>query len=59
MAKWLRMFGFRVYRQGSLDTTIPHNFIEILKLLKPKRVIPVHTTNPGYMLRLFEKIRNV
>ena len=59
VAKWLRMFGFKVYRLRLSGHYYPHDFTELMRLLKPRRIIPVHTTNPGYMLRLFEKMKNM
>lgn len=58
VARWLRMFGFRVYRLRLSGHYYPHSFAELVKLLRPGKIIPIHTRDPRHMLRLFEKVRN-
>ena len=57
IAKWLSMFGFQTYRLRVSGHYYPHDFAEIIRLLKPKELVPIHTNNPEYMVRIFRKIK--
>ncbi|MEM1610941.1 MAG: hypothetical protein QXQ57_04760 [Sulfolobales archaeon] len=57
IAKWLRILGFQVYRLRLSGHYYPHQFTDLIKTLKPKNIIPIHTENPEYMNRIYEKLR--
>jgi ribonuclease J len=55
LARWLGMFGAQVLRVRFSGHYHPHHFKHLIQVLKPRRLIPVHTENPELVLRLFEK----
>lgn len=57
VGRWLAMFGFQAYRLRISGHYHPHNFAELVQLLNPKELVPIHTENPAYMLKLFRKIK--
>mgnify|MGYP000480479504 CR=1 FL=1 len=57
LANWLRKLGitpFRIHLSGHYQ---PYEFKEILRTIKPKRVIPIHTRAPEIVISLFEKFK--
>jgi ribonuclease J len=37
----------------------PHEFARLVELVKQREIVPVHTEEPGFMLRLFEKVSHI
>ncbi len=56
-AKWLSMFGFQVYRLRLSGHYHPQNFFDLIRLLNPKELVPIHTEDPAYMIKLFRKAK--
>lgn len=52
---WLREFGAQIYRFRLSAHYYPHQLKEVFRLLRPKTVVPVHTTDPSTILELFRK----
>ncbi|MEM0117214.1 MAG: MBL fold metallo-hydrolase [Conexivisphaerales archaeon] len=50
--RWLSMFGIQSYRLRVSGHYYPFEFEEILKTIKPKEIIPIHTFRADLMLRL-------
>jgi Predicted hydrolase of the metallo-beta-lactamase superfamily len=57
LIQWLKMFGVHPQRVRLSGHYQPHQFKQIIELLKPKTLIPIHTEEPELMLKLFEKYR--
>jgi ribonuclease J len=54
---WLRIFGVQTYRVRFSGHYLPHQFPYIIKRVKPRELIPIHTEEPNTMIRLFTKVR--
>jgi len=54
LASWLYSMGIQVYRLRVSGHYYPHELGDILKVLKPKRLVPIHTKHPRLM-HLFSK----
>jgi ribonuclease J len=52
---WLRRLGLQPYRLRVSWHYYPHEFARRVRLVKPREIVPVHTEEPGLMLRVFEK----
>jgi ribonuclease J len=53
---WLRRLGLQPYRLRVSGHYYPHEFARLVGLVKSREIVPVHTEEPGLMLRLFEKL---
>ena len=53
---WLRCLGLQPYRLRVSGHYYPHEFARLVGLVKPREIVPAHTEEPGFMLRLFEKL---
>jgi len=54
---WLNIFKMVPIRVRLSGHYYPHEFKEILKIVKPRKLIPIHTKAPRAMITLFEKYR--
>lgn len=50
VARWLKAFGFVVYRLRVSGHYLPHQLSELIYALKPRVLIPIHTENPSLMI---------
>ena len=55
LMSWLRKFGIDSFRIHLSGHYYPYEFKEIIHILKPKQLIPIHTNTPKHMKTLFEK----
>lgn len=55
--EWFRLARIQPYKLRVSGHYYPYELVEILKLLKPKRIISIHTRAPDVMIELFEKLR--
>jgi len=55
LATWLYSLGIQVYRLRISGHYYPYQFRDILDAIKPRELIPIHTTTPKAMLELFKK----
>ena len=53
---WLRRLGLQPYRLRVSGHYYPHEFAGLVGLVKPREIVPIHTEEPGLMLRVFEKV---
>ena len=58
VTKWLKLLGFDVYRVRLSGHYHQHNFQDLINIVKPKKLIPIHTEAPQQMIAIFEKITN-
>ncbi len=49
LASWLYSLGIQVYRLRFSGHYYPHELKKILKVIKPQRLIPIHTKHPELM----------
>jgi len=56
LVNWFKLLGLTSLRMHVSGHYLPHEFEEILKATKPKKLIPIHTSVPKSMLTLFEKL---
>ena len=54
---WLKLLGITSYRIHLSGHYHPYEFKEIIQVVKPKKVIPVHTTAPRTIVQLFNRLR--
>jgi ribonuclease J len=59
LIQWLEMFGAQPQRVRLSGHYQPQQLKQIIQILKPKQLIPIHTEEPELMLRLFEKYRRL
>jgi len=52
---WLKLFGITSLRIHVSGHYYPYEFRDILSTVKPRKLIPIHTTAPKAMLELFKK----
>ena len=52
---WLRLFGAQVLRLRLSGHYLPHQFRDLIELLRPKDLIPLHTEEADLMRRLFKR----
>jgi len=57
LIQWLKMFGVQSQRVRLSGHYQPQQLKQIIQILRPKHLIPIHTEEPELMLRLFEKYR--
>lgn len=57
LESWLRLFGITSFRIHISGHYYPYEFKKILKVIKPKRLIPIHTKAPETMLSLFSRYK--
>ncbi|WP_148683405.1 hypothetical protein [Fervidicoccus fontis] len=57
LAKWFEMLGIEVYRLRLSGHYYPHQFSDLIGILRPKEIVPIHTENPYYMKMIFEKLK--
>lgn len=57
VARWLSMLGFQIYRLRLSGHYHPQNFSELVRILNPKELVPIHTEDPAYMVKLLKKVR--
>lgn len=55
LASWLCSLGVQIYRVRLSGHYYPHELGKIAKLVGPRKVVPIHTTRPSALARLFEK----
>jgi len=55
---WLRIFGVQAYRLRFSGHYLPYQFPYIVKRVKPRELIPIHTEDPDTMARFFTKIKS-
>jgi ribonuclease J len=58
LIQWLEMFGAQPQRVRLSGHYQPQQLKQIIQILKPKQLIPIHTEEPELMLKLFEKYRS-
>jgi len=56
LLRWLNYYGFQPYRARISGHYYPFEFKTIIKTLKPKKIIPIHTRRPELMHELFSRI---
>ncbi|MHA1595530.1 MAG: hypothetical protein ACTSXX_12465 [Candidatus Baldrarchaeia archaeon] len=54
---WFKIFGITSYQIHVSGHYHPYEFKEIIKTVKPKKLIPIHTRAPNTMLALFDKLQ--
>ncbi len=54
--EWFRLAGIQPYRLRVSGHYYPYELVGVLKLLKPKRIIPVHTKYPELIITLFHSL---
>lgn len=59
LVQWLKMFGVQPQRVRLSGHYQPHQFKQLIQILKPKQLIPIHTEEPQIMLNLFKKYTTV
>jgi len=52
LVNWLRLLGLTSLRMHVSGHYLPHEFAEIVKVVKPKKLIPIHTAVPEAMLKM-------
>jgi len=52
---WVEVLGVTGYRLHVSGHYHPHEFGEVVRVARPKRLVPVHTRTPETLLALFEK----
>jgi ribonuclease J len=58
LMQWLKMFGIQSQRVRLSGHYQPQQLKQLIQILKPKQLIPIHTEDPELMLKLFEKYRS-
>ena len=58
LIQWLKMFGVQTQRVRLSGHYQPQHLKQLIQILKPKQLIPIHTEEPELMLKLFEKYRS-
>jgi ribonuclease J len=53
---WLRRLGLQPYRVRISGHYYPHEFARLVGLVKPRDTVPIHTEEPSFMFKLFEKV---
>ena len=53
--EWFRKAKIQPYRVRVSGHYYPHQFMKIMKLLKPSHILPIHTNYPSYILRAAEQ----
>lgn len=56
ISRWLKLLGFDVYRLRLSGHYHCYQFPDIINIIRPKKLIPMHTELPMQMLTVFEKI---
>jgi len=54
--EWFRLARIQPYRLRVSGHYYPHELAKILKMLKPKRIIPIHTRYPEFITTLFHSL---
>lgn len=54
--EWLKLAKIQPYRLRVSGHYYPYELVEILKTLKPKRIIPIHTKYPEFITTLFHRL---
>jgi len=54
--EWFRLARIQPYRLRVSGHYYPYELVKILKLLKPKRIIPIHTNYPEFITTLFHSL---
>ena len=54
IVNWLKLLGITSYRIHLSGHYHPYEFEKIIEAIKPKKIIPIHTTAPKTMLSLFK-----
>jgi ribonuclease J len=57
LGNWARKFGINTFRLHLSGHYLPYEFKEIIRVAKPKKLIPIHTKAPQAMLSIFNKYR--
>ena len=57
LINWLKLLGVTSYRVHVSGHYHPYEFKEIMQVVKPKKVIPVHTTATKTIVELFNRYR--
>jgi len=57
LGNWIRRFGMSLIRLHLSGHYYPHMFKDILRIVKPRKLIPIHTKAPNTMLTLFDKYK--
>ncbi|RLE54821.1 MAG: hypothetical protein DRJ30_04530, partial [Candidatus Methanomethylicota archaeon] len=57
LGNWIRRFGMSLIRLHLSGHYYPHVFKDILRIVKPRKLIPIHTKAPNTMLTLFDKYK--
>ncbi len=53
---WLRRLGLQPYRVRVSGHYYPHELARLLRLVKPREVVPVHTEAPELLLDLWRRL---
>jgi len=56
LLRWLNYYGFQPYRTRISGHYYPYEFKKIIKLIKPRKIIPIHTRRPELMYELASRI---
>ena len=57
VGNWLKLLGVTGYRLHLSGHYHPYEFRELVELIKPKRIIPIHTESPEALVMLFNALR--
>ncbi len=57
LENWLKLLGITSLSIRVSGHYYPHEFKEILRIVKPRKLIPIHTSAPEVMLSLFNKYK--
>ena len=52
LAYWLNTLGIQVYRVRLSGHYYPHELRNLLSIIKPKKILPIHTRHPDLLLKL-------
>lgn len=55
LENWFRLLGLSSLRIHASGHYLPHEFEEVLKTIKPRKLIPIHSQTPKTMMALFAR----
>ena len=56
LAYWLYRLGIQVYRIRASGHYYPHELRNLLGMIRPKKLVPIHTRNPSLLMKLVSTI---
>lgn len=54
---WLNILGVHIYRIRISGHYYPHELRNLLEVVKPRKLIPIHTKHPSLVLRLAKQVK--